>query len=70
MQSSGDATIQVHSDALKYVQSARETQNVVLDDNIYRLLMKNVSRNDPLTREEAQVVLLKFNLNENNHLSL
>jgi hypothetical protein len=26
-----------------------------LSGNIYRLLLKNVSRDDPLTREEAQV---------------
>lgn len=49
-----DATIQVHKDAMKYIHAASEAQDV-LDGNIYKLLLKNISRNDPLTREEAQV---------------
>jgi hypothetical protein len=46
---SNHLNLSVDEDAQNYAPEGE------LSSNIYRLLLKNVSRDDPLTREEAQV---------------
>lgn len=46
---------QVHHDAVKFINEENSLTTKAMNDNIYKLLIKNVSKNDPLSEEEAQV---------------
>lgn len=59
-----DTTLQVHAEALREIQkdndnsSAPEEEDInfrQINEKIYYLLIKNVSRDSPLTPEEVQV---------------
>jgi hypothetical protein len=55
-----EATRQVNEDALAYIREHPSMGDPPvppgnLKSNVYKLLIKNVSRNDPLTEDEAQV---------------
>ena len=53
---SADMTQRVHSDALNYSRAEEASGHEdALDGKIYKLLLKNVTRSDPLSTEEAQV---------------
>jgi hypothetical protein len=52
-----DPTFRVHAEALRSQQEEAETSEdrPDIDDHLYELLLKNVSKNQPLSEEELQV---------------
>lgn len=55
-----DLTIHVHNEAMRHISrseapSEDESEIHEINENIYRLLLKNVSRDDPLTPDELRV---------------
>lgn len=53
-----DITLQALADANQFLQQEAQLESMsgtVLSKRIYTLLIKNVSKNDPLTQDELQV---------------
>lgn len=51
-----DATLQAHRDAQRFIQEEEmEVNGTTLSKHLYDLLLKNVSKDDPLTQDELQV---------------
>ncbi len=59
-----DVTLQVHADAIREIEKEQQGTNErndedinfrQINEHIYHLLLKNVSKDDPLSPEEVQV---------------
>lgn len=58
-----DVTLRAHADALRFAAKSASNDDDLsqrLDDRLFFLLLKNVSRDDPMSTEEKQVTCGAF----------